>query len=119
MKKFVLTVIALSLFVFNSNAENETVVKSKINKVTVYTQGAQVQRKASYSVSKGISTLVIEGISPNIDPNSLQVQATGDIIILDSKYTALGNVICAIVDQAIKHKKNTAANFCIRYYCFN
>ena len=75
------------MFSFSSHAEKEDVVKSTIKKVTVYTQGAQIQRRASYSVSKGITTLVIEGVSPNIDPNSLQVQASGEIVILDSKYT--------------------------------
>jgi hypothetical protein len=86
MKKIVLTFFAIGLISISSKAEKETVVKSKINKVTVYTQGAQIQRKGSYSVSKGVTTLVIEGVSPNIDPNSLQVQATGSIVILDSKY---------------------------------
>ncbi len=87
MKKAYITIIAATLLQMTSFAEKETVIKSTIKEVTVYTQGAQVERKASYSVSKGISTLVIEGISPNIDPNSLQVQATGSIIILDSKYS--------------------------------
>lgn len=87
MKHLILTVLAIGLFQTASHAEKETVIKSKIKEVTVYTQGAQIERKASYSVSKGISTLVIEGVSPNIDPNSLQVQATGSIIILDSKYS--------------------------------
>jgi len=86
MKKIVLAIFTICLISFTANAEKEAVVKSKINKVTVYTQGAQIQRKASYSVSKGITTLVIEGVSPNIDANSLQVQATGSIIILDTKY---------------------------------
>ena len=75
------------LFSFNSYGLKETIVKSKINKVTVYQQGAQIQRKASYSISKGINEIILEGISPNIDPNSIQVNATGNIILLDSKYS--------------------------------
>lgn len=86
MKKLLFALIASCLTITSIYAEDETTLKSSIQKVTVYTQGAQVQRKASYSVGKGITTLIIEGVSPNIDPNSLQVQATGDIIILDSKY---------------------------------
>lgn len=86
MKKIVLAIFAFGIISINAKAEKETVVKSKINKVTVYTQGAQIQRKASYSISKGITTIIIEGVSPNIDPNSLQVNATGSIVILDSKY---------------------------------
>lgn len=75
------------LFSFNSYGLKEVKVKSKINKVTVYQQGAQIQRKASYSVSKGINEIIIEGISPNIDQNSIQVNASGNIILLDSKFT--------------------------------
>ena len=86
MKKIVIVLIALLGMTYSAQARNEKKLKSSIQKVTVYTTGAQVNRKASYSVDKGITKLVIEGVSPMIDPNSLQVKATGDIIILDSKY---------------------------------
>ena len=86
--KFSKSIFTFALLLsFNSYGLKETVVKSKINKVTVYQQGAQVQRKASYSISKGINEIIIEGISPNIDPNSIQVNATGNIILLDSKFS--------------------------------
>lgn len=75
------------MFSLNTYAVKEVKVKSKINKVTVYQQGAQIQRKASYTVSKGINEIIIEGISPNIDQNSIQVNASGKIILLDSKFT--------------------------------
>lgn len=67
-------------------SDNETVIKSSISKVTVYQQGAQLQHKASYSVQKGITTLIIEGVSPSLDPNSIQVNASGNIILLETKY---------------------------------
>lgn len=84
MNKLLLILFLLS---FTALAETEKIVKSKIGKVTVYQQGAQVYRKASYNASKGINTFIIEGISPNIDPNSLQVNASGQIVLLDSKYS--------------------------------
>lgn len=65
--------------------EKET-IKSTLSEVTVYTQGAQVYRKANFSVKPGITELVIEGISPNIDPKSLQVKAFGNVVLIDSKY---------------------------------
>ena len=68
-------------------ANDEKNVKSSITKVTVYTQGAQVFRNASYSVLKGVTEITIDGVSPMIDPKSLQVKASGSIIILDSKYS--------------------------------
>jgi uncharacterized protein (TIGR02231 family) len=67
-------------------AEKET-IKSTISEVTVYTQGAQIYRKASYTIKPGITELILEGISPNIDPKSLQVKATGSVVLIDSKYS--------------------------------
>lgn len=67
-------------------AEKEN-IKSTITEVTVYTQGAQVFRKATYNVKPGITEIIIDGICPTIDAKSLQVKATGNIVILDSKYS--------------------------------
>jgi uncharacterized protein (TIGR02231 family) len=72
---------------FVSNAGDKEIVKSTITEVTVYAQGAQLFQRASYSIKPGITEVIIEGISPTIDANSLQVKATGDVIILDSKYS--------------------------------
>lgn len=66
---------------------DEKIVPSKISKVTVYSQGAQIYRKANYSIGKGVTEVVIDGVSNNIDGNSLQVNATGNSIILDTKYS--------------------------------
>lgn len=70
----------------NVNAGDEKIVKSNISKVTVYSQGAQIYRKANYSVGKGVTEVIIDGVSKDIDNNSLQVNATGSVIILDTKY---------------------------------
>lgn len=86
MKK-IIGLICISFLAFTSKAKDEKIVDSKISKVTVYAQGAQIHRKASYSVSKGVTEVILEGISPNIDRNSLQVKASGNVIILDSKYS--------------------------------
>lgn len=85
MKKivsFLCLLIAVSTY-----ANDEKIVESKISKVTVYSQGAQVYRSSSYAVSAGVTEVIIEGISPRIDAKSLQVKATGNAIILDTKYT--------------------------------
>ena len=85
MKKII---FLLSFFGLTSYAADKgTVIKSSINKVTVYQQGAQIQQKANYTANKGITTLIVEGISPSIDPNSIQINASGNVILLDSKYT--------------------------------
>ncbi len=79
--------LILSLIQFTLFAGNEKTLKSTINGVTVYQQGAQINRKAYYNISaSGVTKLIINGISPRIDPKSIQVNGTGSIIILDSKY---------------------------------
>ena len=86
MKKIV-SILCLLLLAVNTYANDEKIVDSKISKVTVYSQGAQIYRSASYAVTKGVTQVIIEGISPQIDARSLQVKATGNSIILDAKYS--------------------------------
>ena len=81
-------IIIVTLLIHQSLFANEKeIIKSTISEVTVYAQGAQIYRKASYTVKPGITEVIIEGICATIDPNSIQVKATGNVIILDSKHS--------------------------------
>lgn len=71
---------------FSAFAVEQEIIKSTLSEVTVYTQGAQVYRKANFNVKVGITELIIEGVSPNIDPRSLQVKAFGNVVLIDSRY---------------------------------
>ena len=86
MNKIMTLVCSLVLGTFLLANEKE-LVKSTLNEATVYSQGAQLHHKASYSIKAGITEISIEGISSYIDPKSLQVKATGNVVIIDSKYT--------------------------------
>ena len=76
-----LTLLAGSIF-----ANDKVTVKSTLHSVTVYTQGAQLQHKANYTIKAGLSEVIVEGISPQIAAGTIQVKATGAVVILDSKY---------------------------------
>lgn len=76
-----LTLLAGSIF-----ANDKVTVKSTLHSVTVYTQGAQLQHKANYTIKAGLSEVIVEGISPQISAGTIQVKATGAVVILDSKY---------------------------------
>jgi uncharacterized protein (TIGR02231 family) len=76
-----LTFLATTLF-----ANDKVTVKSTLHSVTVYTQGAQLQHKANYTIKAGLSEVIVEGISPQISAGTIQVKATGAVVILDSKY---------------------------------
>ncbi len=75
----------LSIIVFGQMAfaqNKKQTVSSKIEKVTVFTSGAQVSRKAKTNLVAGKSELVFSGISPNIDVQSIQVKGFGNFTIL-------------------------------------
>jgi hypothetical protein len=57
-------------------------INSKIEKVTLFTSGGQVMRKAKVTLPQGKSELVFAGISPNIDKQSIQVKGEGNFTIL-------------------------------------
>jgi len=81
-------IIIVALLIHQSLFANEKeIIKSTISEVSVYAQGAQIYRKASYTIKPGITEVIIEGICATIDPNSIQVKATGNVIILDSKHS--------------------------------
>lgn len=67
-------------------ANDKVTVKSTLTGVTVYMQGAQLQHKANYTIKPGLSEVIVEGISAQIAPTTIQVKATGTVVILDSKY---------------------------------
>lgn len=57
-------------------------VNSKIEKVIVFSEGAQISRKAKASFEAGKTELIFQGISPKIDKQSLQVKGAGNFTIL-------------------------------------
>ncbi|WP_311952602.1 mucoidy inhibitor MuiA family protein [Mucilaginibacter terrae] len=84
MSKQFLTTICLLLLTFTVKANQK--VPTKVQKVTVFLNGAQVTRTASVNLAAGTSTLTFEGISPDIDVQSIQVRSAGDFTILSVKH---------------------------------
>ena len=78
--------LSTALLTSNLIANDKVTVKSTLHSVTVYTQGAQLQHKANYTIKAGLSEVIVEGISPQIAAGTIQVKATGAVVILDSKY---------------------------------
>ncbi|MEX1191933.1 MAG: DUF4139 domain-containing protein [Brumimicrobium sp.] len=85
MKLFNVLLISL-LFSAFSIAE-EIIKDSKIKGVTVFLKGAQINREAKFTVKPGVHEIIISGVSQFVDPQSIQVRGTNEIIILDSKFT--------------------------------
>jgi uncharacterized protein (TIGR02231 family) len=85
--KRILAAWVLGGMLFQVGATEKEIVKSTLTEVTVYSQGAQLYHKANFNVKVGITEIIVEGISPYIDPRSIQVKATGNVVILDSKFS--------------------------------
>ncbi len=67
-------------------------VNSKIDKVTLFLNGAFVERSAKVSLVNGKTELVFKGISPQIDKQSLQVKGEGNFTVLSVSHQ-LGNLL--------------------------
>ncbi len=61
---------------------DEKVLETKISHVTVYPNGAQITRKAGTSLPQGESVLIVSGLSPFIDEQTVQVKGNGQFTIL-------------------------------------
>ena len=84
MKK--LLIIGLLFFgTFSAKADENPKIDSKVQKVIVFLNGAQVTRIAKVNINPGTSTLIFQNISADIDAQSIQVHANGDFTILSVK----------------------------------
>lgn len=79
-------IITIGLISLQSFAGDDKKVNASLSDVRIYTQGAMLMQKTNYSVGSGMNRIIIEGISPKIDVNTLQLNATGNVILLDTKY---------------------------------
>lgn len=81
---FIAAWLLFSLALSAQPAEKEAL--STIRKVTVYLQGAQVSRTAAVALPAGPTALKFTGLSPMLDPESIQVSALGNFTILSVQH---------------------------------
>ncbi len=82
MKRLAALLIILLLPAAVRAQEEGRAVPSAISHVTVYERGARVTRVADAPVPVGTSVLRFTGVSPHLNPESIQVSAEGDFMIL-------------------------------------
>ena len=81
MKKILfLTGFALSTLL--SAQESPKEVKTTVDAVTVFTNGAQITRKKTIMLPKGVTELKFTDLSPFIAPESVNVKAVQGVTIL-------------------------------------
>jgi hypothetical protein len=90
------TIILFLFIAANVTAQNlkEKELKTSIEEVTVFMDGAQIFEKGSVSIPAGKSVLRIKNISPFIDEKSIQLKAQGNFTVLsiNHRYNYLQSV---------------------------
>ena len=82
MKNTIFLILSLFISTIYSQTISDKEIKTEVSEVTVFIQNAQVTRKTSQMVAKGISNLKFINLSPFIDAKSIQVRASGLVTVL-------------------------------------
>lgn len=75
-------ILLLFLTVLSIDASAQGRMIPNLDKVTIFSKGAQVYRHKQVALQAGEQTLSFTGLSPYIDANSIQVKAGGNVTIL-------------------------------------
>ena len=107
LNKITLIIVASLLFSNIFATEYEKLISSKVKNVTVYLQGAQVQRKGRFNLKKGITRIIFDGVTQNFNKNSIQAKGKGNFIILDVSHHVHYPIPMEIKDTKIPEKIKT------------
>ncbi len=85
--KNIFTALLLAAITLAAGAQdNEVELNSRIKRVTVFLEGAQVTRQSTVNLRPGVSILKLTGISNAIQEQSIQAQGTNGIKILSVSF---------------------------------
>ncbi len=88
MKAKLITMAMALLFVVVAKAENKKVTP-ELKHVTVFTNGAQVERTSSMNLLAGEQIVTFTGLSPYTDVKSMQIKAHGKLTVLGVNYRTI------------------------------
>lgn len=88
MKAKMITMAMALLFVTMAKAENKKVTP-ELKHVTVFTNGAQVERTSSMNLLAGEQIVTFTGLSPYTDVKSMQIKAHGKLTVLGVNYRTI------------------------------
>jgi len=80
MKNLLLVLCLLSVQAIAQNSKSIT--KTEIKEVKIFQNGAEVDRTIKTVIDAGVTELNVEGLSANIDKNSISVSGTEDAVLL-------------------------------------
>jgi uncharacterized protein (TIGR02231 family) len=82
MKRLLFLSIITLASALTLSAQTEKEIKADIRHVTVFPDRAQIDHETSVSLSAGKTIVKLQGLSPYIDPQSIQVKGFGEFTIL-------------------------------------
>ena len=88
MKAKIMMMTTALMFVMAANGDNKKVTPS-IKHVTVFTNGAQVERSLSVNLLAGEQVITFTGLSPYTDVKSMQIKARGKLTVLGVNYRTI------------------------------
>jgi len=81
MKVLNLTIILMTAIATSAQAQEKKTVLSTLREATIFFQGSELTHTAAYPLAKGVNEIYLEGLSPNIDINSLKIKTTNSVVV--------------------------------------
>ncbi len=78
---------AILIFCTSVSAQEAKPINTKVAEATVFMQGAELLHTAQARLEKGAGEITLEGLSPNIDRNSLRINIGGSVVISSYEYS--------------------------------
>lgn len=85
MKQIIFMALCLTVMHLSA-ADTEKNLKTKPEKIVVFTQGAQIHRNASVNLNPGQNTIVFTGLENCINASAIQASGNGNFIITDVQH---------------------------------
>ncbi len=108
MKHHLILLAALLSITMSLIAQNT--YQTNLKGVTIYSNGAQVNREKTVALKAGEQTISFTGLSPYIDKNSLQVKAKGSVTVLgvSQRFIRPDSTLYSDQMRAVQHKIDEA-----------
>lgn len=95
-----ITIILLPCFA--SGNDDKTVIPAVLKSAVVYRSGAELHHTAKATLEKGNNDIVIEGVSNDVDLNSLQFGSDGGVTVMSMEFST--NYLKPVVKSALVKK---------------
>ncbi len=105
MKTYSVILNTFLLIALTINAKSANTFKAKVEKATVYLNGAQLFSSHDVVLAQGVNDIIFEGVSPLLQTPSLQASGKGSFTIMEVKFDAIYPEAAAVVKPSTKKLK--------------